>query len=147
VVTWAKVVLEKSDVGCGDALIGDIVKWRRDHQPGGQNAGSVFINPNDGAISAGALIDEAGLRGYRLGTACVSEKHANFIQSDQGGTSADVVKLMNMVQQEVLRLAGVQLHSEIRLVGFAPGEALAIDAGNTSDSEKLEAYLCAKFPK
>ena len=147
VVTWAKVVLEKSEPGCGDALIGDIVKWRRDHQPGGQNAGSVFINPNDGAISAGALIDQAGLRGYRLGTACVSEKHANFIQSDQGGTSADVVKLMNMVQQEVLRLAGVQLHSEIRLVGFAPGEALAIDAENSSVSEKLDAYLCAKFPK
>ena len=77
----------------------------------------------------------------------MSEKHANFIQSDQGGTSADVVKLMNMVQQEVLRLAGVQLHSEIRLVGFAPGEALAIDAENSSVSEKLDAYLCAKFPK
>ena len=147
VVTWAKVVLEKSDPGCGDALIGDIVKWRRDHQPGGQNAGSVFINPDDGAISAGALIDEAGLRGYRLGTACVSEKHANFIQSDHGGTSADVVKLMNVVQQKVLHHAGIHLRSEIRLLGFAQGEALAIDAGNTSDSEKLEAYLCAKFPK
>ena len=147
VVTRAKVVLEKSEAGCGDALIGDIVKWRRDHQPGGQNAGSVFINPNDGAISAGALIDEAGLRGYRLGTACVSEKHANFIQSDYEGSSADVVKLMNVVQQKVLHHAGIHLHSEIRLLGFAQGEALAIDAGNTSDSEKLEAFLCAKFPK
>ena len=123
------------------------MKWRRVHQPGGQNAGSVFINPDDGAISAGALIDEAGLRGYRLGTACVSEKHANFIQSDHGGTSADVVKLMNVVQQKVLHHAGIHLRSEIRLLGFAQGEALAIDAGNTSDSEKLEAYLCAKFPK
>ena len=92
-------------------------------------------------------IDEAGLRGYRLGTACVSEKHANFIQSDHGGTSADVVKLMNVVQQKVLHHAGIHLRSEIRLLGFAQGEALAIDAGNTSDSEKLEAYLCAKFPK
>ena len=123
------------------------MKWRRDHQPGGQNAGSVFINPNDGAISAGALIDQAGLRGYRLGTACVSEKHANFIQSDAGGTSADVVKLMNMVQQQVLRLTGVNLRSEIRLLGFAPGEALAIDAENSLDSEKLEAHLCSKNPK
>ena len=147
VVTWVKVVLEKSKPGCGDALITEIVKWRRDHQPGGQNAGSVFINPNDGAISAGALIDQAGLRGYRLGTACVSEKHANFIQSDAGGTSADVVKLMNMVQQQVLRLTGVNLRSEIRLLGFAPGEALAIDAENSLDSEKLEEHLCSKNPK
>ena len=147
VVTWVKVVLEKSKPGCGDALITEIVKWRRDHQPGGQNAGSVFINPNDGAISAGALIDQAGLRGYRLGTACVSEKHANFIQSDAGGTSADVVKLMNMVQQQVLRLTGVNLRSEIRLLGFAPGEALAIDAENSLDSEKLEGHLCSKNPK
>jgi UDP-N-acetylmuramate dehydrogenase len=147
VVTWVKVVLEKSAPGCGDALITEIVKWRRDHQPGGQNAGSVFINPNDGAISAGALIDQAGLRGYRLGTACVSEKHANFIQSDAGGTSADVVKLMNMVQQQVLRLTGVNLRSEIRLLGFAPGEALAIDAENSLDSEKLETHLCSKNPK
>ena len=147
VVTWVKVTLEKSEPGCGDALITEIVKWRRDHQPGGQNAGSVFINPNDGAISAGALIDQAGLRGYRLGTACVSEKHANFIQSDAGGTSADVVKLMNMVQQQVLRLTGVNLRSEIRLLGFAPGEALAIDAENSLGSEKLEAHLCSKNPK
>ena len=77
----------------------------------------------------------------------MSEKHANFIQSDHGGKSADVVKLMNVVQQQVLRLTGVHLHSEIRLVGFAPGEALAIDAENSGDSEKLEAYLCAKNPK
>jgi UDP-N-acetylmuramate--alanine ligase len=147
VVTRAKVVLEKSEPSCGDAKIADIVKWRRDHQPGGQNAGSVFINPDNGAVSAGALIDEAGLRGHRVGTASVSEKHANFIQSDHGGKSADVVKLMNAVQQQVLRLTGVHLHSEIRLVGFAPGEALAIDAENSGDSEKLEAYLCAKKPK
>jgi UDP-N-acetylmuramate dehydrogenase len=147
VVTRAKVVLEKSEPSCGDAKIADIVKWRRDHQPGGQNAGSVFINPDNGAVSAGALIDEAGLRGHRVGTASVSEKHANFIQSDHGGKSADVVKLMNAVQQQVLRLTGVHLHSEIRLVGFAPGEALAIDAENSGDSEKLEAYLCAKNPK
>lgn len=147
VVTWVKVILEKSEPGCGDALITEIVKWRRDHQPGGQNAGSVFINPNDGAISAGALIDESGLRGYRLGTACVSDKHANFIQSDPSGTSADVVKLMNLVQQQVLRASGVYLRSEIRLVGFAPGEALAIDTENSRDSEKLEMYLCSKTLK
>ncbi|MEI8321643.1 MAG: UDP-N-acetylmuramate--L-alanine ligase [Actinomycetes bacterium] len=147
VVTQVKVLLHQGVAGCGEALLADIVKWRRDHQPGGQNAGSVFVNPHDGAISAGALIDEAGLRGFRLGTACVSEKHANFIQSEQGGISADVVKLMNMVQQQVFRLAGIRLHSEIRLVGFAPGEAQAIDASNTSDSEKLETYLCGKYPK
>ena len=65
----------------------EIVQWRRDNQPGGQNAGSVFTNPE--GDSAGRLIDTA-VKGLRIGTAAVSEKHANFIQADEGGRAADV---------------------------------------------------------
>lgn len=102
---------------CADRLT-DIVGWRRDHQPGGQNAGSVFVNPGDGERSAGALIDSCGLRGRRVGTATVSEKHANFIQSEPEGRADDVVALMCEVQDEVSRRHGITMRSEIRLVGF-----------------------------
>ena len=68
--------------------VSDIVRWRREHQPGGANAGSVFTNPE--GDSAGRLIEAAGLKGFRLGTAHVSEKHANFIQADKGGRADDV---------------------------------------------------------
>ena len=69
-------------------------------------------------VSAGALIDAAGLRGRRLGTATVSDKHANFIQADDGGLAADVVALMRLVRERVLAETGHALRSEIRLIGF-----------------------------
>ena len=62
--------------------------WRRANQPGGQNAGSVFTNPP--GDSAGRLIDAAGCKGLRVGTAAVSTKHANFFQADAGGSADDV---------------------------------------------------------
>lgn len=100
------------------ADIEDIVKWRRENQPGGQNAGSVFINPVPHQVSAGQLIDECGLRGFRIGSAHVSAKHANFIQADPDGKASDVVNLMLEVQRRVLERTGRRLRSEIRLVGF-----------------------------
>lgn len=100
-------------------LIDEIVRWRREHQPGGQNAGSVFVNPHPGELSAGALIDSLGLRGYRIGSAEVSTKHANFIQADPQGSADDVVKVMTYVRKEVHERAGFDLRSEIRLVGFS----------------------------
>lgn len=93
-----------------------IVRWRREHQPGGQNAGSVFTNPP--GASAGALVDEAGCRGLRLGTAEVSTKHANFIQADVGGAADDVHALIEVVIARVEASSGTTLHPELRLVGF-----------------------------
>lgn len=106
--------------------IADIVRWRREHQPGGQNAGSVFMNPPAGlaeaelaeSVSAGARIDQTGLRGLRIGTAEVSRLHANFIVSDPGGTAADVVALMAEVRRRVTESSGIVLQPEIRMVGF-----------------------------
>jgi UDP-N-acetylmuramate dehydrogenase len=97
-----------------------IVRWRRSHQPGGANAGSVFTNPP--GDSAGRLIEEAGLKGYRIGTAHVSEKHANFIQADKGGRADDVRAVMTHVRAVVLERCGVGLSTEVRLLGFPEGE-------------------------
>ena len=96
--------------------IAEIVHWRRENQPGGQNAGSVFMNP--ASESAGAQIDQAGLRGLRLGTAEVSRVHANFIVSDPGGTAADVIALMGEIRRRVADKSGVVLQPEVRMVGF-----------------------------
>jgi UDP-N-acetylmuramate dehydrogenase len=98
------------------ALIDEIVRWRREHQPGGHNCGSVFTNPV--GDSAGRLIEAAGLKGRRLGSAEVSTKHANFIQSDPGGTAADVRRLIDLVRDRVRSESGIELETELRIVGF-----------------------------
>lgn len=102
----------------GETLVADIVRWRREHQPGGHNAGSVFVNPIPDLLPAARLIDEAGLRGFRIGGACVSAKHANFIQAADGATAADVRAVMETVRRRVHEQTGHLLRSEIRLVGF-----------------------------
>jgi UDP-N-acetylmuramate dehydrogenase len=117
VVTEAEFALVPGEVERGRAAIQEIVRWRRENQPGGQNAGSVFTNPP--GDSAGRLIDAAGLKGRRVGTATVSVKHANFIQADQGGSADDVHSLIQAVQAEVARFHGIHLETEVKLVGFA----------------------------
>jgi UDP-N-acetylmuramate dehydrogenase len=118
VVVWAELELAEGPRAEAEARMADIVRWRRRHQPGGPNAGSVFTNPP--GDSAGRVIDEAGGRGLRRGTAQVSPKHANFIQADEGGSADDVLALMGEVRDLVLDHAGIALHAETRLVGF-PG--------------------------
>lgn len=119
VVLSATVDLEWSNSPeASEAELQEVVRWRRENQPGGQNAGSVFVNPEPGKVSAGAVIDELGMRGLRVGSAEVSEKHANFIQADVGGSAQDVVALMAEVRRRVRDERGYVLRSEIRLVGF-----------------------------
>ena len=107
-----------TDTQAAENQLSEIVKWRRENQPGGQNAGSVFVNPVPGQVSAGALIDQIGMRGFRIGTAHVSEKHANFIQSEEGGLASDVVQVMAEIRRRVKESTGFDLRSEIRLAGF-----------------------------
>jgi UDP-N-acetylmuramate dehydrogenase len=116
VVVWAELELAEGDPDRSMAELSEIVAWRRANQPGGQNAGSVFTNP--AGDSAGRLVEQAGCKGLRVGTAVVSDKHANFIQADEGGSADDVAALMDVVRQRVLACTGVQLHAETRLVGF-----------------------------
>lgn len=83
-----------------------------------QNAGSVFRNPP--GDHAGRLIDAAGLKGLRIGTASVSTLHANFIVTDRGGRAADVRVLGDRVRAEVAERFGVTLAYEIEFVGDWP---------------------------
>jgi UDP-N-acetylmuramate dehydrogenase len=115
VVVEATLGLAPGDRAAGEATLADIVRWRREHQPGGPNAGSVFTNPP--GDSAGRLIDAAGLKGFRVGSAEVSRKHANFIQADAGGRAADVLAVMAEVQRRVAEHSGVALHAETVVVG------------------------------
>jgi UDP-N-acetylmuramate dehydrogenase len=119
VVVEATLDLAVDEAGTGSDTLSEIVRWRRANQPGGQNAGSVFTNPE--GDSAGRLIDVAGCKGLRRGTAEVSTKHANFIQADAGGRADDVHALMVAVRDAVAEATGVRLHPETRLVGFPDG--------------------------
>jgi UDP-N-acetylmuramate dehydrogenase len=127
--------------------LSEIVRWRREFQPGGQNAGSVFVNPGNASMSAGALIDAAGLRGHRQGSAEVTMKHANFIQADPNGSAHDVVSLMCQVQDAVHEHCGIRLRSEIKLIGFADSltgrfaDPVLNDSQTLQSAAKLEEAL------
>ena len=123
------------DTQAAENQLSEIVKWRRENQPGGQNAGSVFVNPVPGEVSAGALIDQIGMRGFRIGTAHVSEKHANFIQSEDGGLASDVVQVMAEIRRRVKDSTGYDLRSEIRLAGFDAAIDPALIDVLTSESD------------
>jgi len=116
IVVSARLVLESGDRVDGEAQLSEVVRWRRENQPGGQNAGSVFTNPD--GDSAGRLVELAGCRGLRLGTAEVSSRHANFIQADEGGSADDVAALMTEVARQVAEIHGVDLVPETVMVGF-----------------------------
>ncbi len=117
VVVSARFSLTPGDPAASNARIQQIVRWRRENQPGGQNAGSVFTNPP--GDSAGRLVDEAGLKGFRIGTAAVSEKHANFIQADPGGSADDVWRVVQAVRRQVAAATGIELELEVRFMGPA----------------------------
>jgi len=116
IVTSATFKLAAGDKEKSEAEISSIVKWRREHQPGGQNAGSVFANPEGN--HAAKLIDDCGLKGFRIGSAEVSNKHANFIQADANGNPDDVYLLIQKIQLEVFEQTGINLHPENKLIGF-----------------------------
>ena len=88
--------------------------YKKNTQPlGNRNAGCIFKNPR--GLSAGALIDRAGLKGKRVGGAHVSEKHANFILVDEGTRADDVLKLIETVRQTVHKKSEVYLELEIEV--------------------------------
>lgn len=120
VVLSVRMRTSSQEAATGTAEINAVVSWRREHQPGGRNAGSVFVNPGAGDESAGALIDSAGLRGFTIGSVSVSEKHANFIQAAEGSTAADIAAVMAHVQSTVELVHGIRIYSEVCLVGFSP---------------------------
>jgi UDP-N-acetylmuramate dehydrogenase len=98
------------------ARIDEIHKRRASRQPRTEpNAGSVFKNPPGGF--AGKLLEEAGLKGERLGSAAFSTQHANFIVNLGGATACEVHSLIELARARVHQTAGVMLEPEVRLVG------------------------------
>jgi len=112
----------------------EIRHWRQAHQPVGQpSAGSVFRNPADGR-SAGQMIDEAGLKGLRVGGASVSEKHANFIIADRTATAADVRRLADRVHATIHKSDGIDLRFEVEFVGDWTGWPWPVDEPGGADA-------------
>jgi len=121
----AEVIKERLD---------EIRKWRQAHQPLGlPSAGSVFRNPDEGP-AAGFLIEKAGLKGFRMGTATVSDKHANFIVSDKGGRAADVRRLADHVRATIGATDGIDLRFEVEFVGDWSGWPWPADEPGGSDA-------------
>ncbi len=104
--------------GADNAELKALLTRRRDTQPIGEwSCGSVFTNPP--GDHAARLIDTAGLKGFRIGGAAVSDKHANFIVNTGDATAADLERLIAHVQQVVESRHGVRLTPEVRIVGEA----------------------------
>lgn len=88
---------------------------RKDRQPGGASTGSMFKNPEN--FFAGYLIESAGLKGYRVGDAVISEKHANFFINEGKATAEDVRLLIAEAWNTVREQFGIEMELEIELVG------------------------------
>ena len=116
VVTGARLDLTPGDPAAIRARMNDLAQRRRGKQPLDlPSAGSTFKRP--AGHFAGALIQEAGLKGVRIGGAQVSEKHAGFVVNTGGATSDDILSLIRLVRDTVLEKTGVLLEPEVRMLG------------------------------
>jgi UDP-N-acetylenolpyruvoylglucosamine reductase len=84
-------------------------------QPAAPSAGCIFKNP--GAIPAGRLVDELGLKGARVGGAVVSAEHGNFIVNDGKATARDVLELISILKAKAKAERGIELHTEVEIIG------------------------------
>lgn len=116
----AKFILEaKMSLTAGEPeQITDTIKeiwvYKKNNQPLNTiNSGCIFKNPR--GMSAGAMIDRAGLKGLAIGGAVVSEKHANFIIAKKGCTSKDVLRLIEQVREKVRKQFNIELELEIEI--------------------------------
>lgn len=116
IVTHVTMRLKPGDQETIDARMKDLMTRRRDKQPlEYPSAGSFFKRPV--GHFAGALVEQTGLKGYRVGGAMVSEKHAGFVINAGGATAADIRQLCTDVQEKVYAKFGVHLEPEVRFVG------------------------------
>ena len=106
--------LTESDPDAMLKTIKEVWIYKKNSQPlNTKNAGCIFKNPR--GMSAGALIDRAGLKGTQVGGAVVSEKHANFITTEKGCTSKDVKQLIELIRTKVKETFDVKLETEIEI--------------------------------
>lgn len=122
VILWAAFSLEETDPVALRAKVKEIFAFKKSTQPLAEHsAGCAFRNPFDPVterrVSAGKLIDEAGLKGLSCGGAEVSRRHANFITVRPGTKAEDVLQLLATIQQRVLEHSGFELEREIVVWG------------------------------
>ncbi len=119
-----QVVVLEAKLGLGEEaplklkeLQGKLLRWRKAGTPFDQPcAGSTFRNPG-GPKTAGMLIDEVGLKGFRIGGALVSPLHANYFLNTGTATANDVLKLIDHVRKTVAKKTGVEFELEVKVVG------------------------------
>ncbi|HEY8158881.1 MAG TPA: UDP-N-acetylmuramate dehydrogenase [Methylobacter sp.] len=113
-----ELILQQGDTVASQQKIKGLLEKRGATQPTNQpSCGSVFKNP-EGDYAA-RLIEQTGLKGYMIGGACVSEKHANFIVNTGNATAADIEVLIHYVQDKVEQQQGIVLQTEVCMVGEA----------------------------
>ena len=117
----AKFNLKKADKDIIKENFIEAQSGRKKSQPlNKRSAGSLFKNPKNN--SAGKLLDEAGLKGFSIGDAKISEKHANFFINDGNATSKDMLMLIKKAHKEVKDKFNVNLSLEVKLMGFNEDE-------------------------
>jgi UDP-N-acetylmuramate dehydrogenase len=132
-VLEAGIQLQPGDAAELAATVARISAQRKERPPEGCCAGSIFKRTMQ--YPAGFLIEQAGLKGRRVGGAEVSPKHANFIMNTGDATAADVRELIEIIQREVWAAFGQHLEPEIEYVGAWPGAeaALPVQRGGKRD--------------
>lgn len=116
VVLSAVFKLQKGTVKSIKDLVADLTDKRESKQPlEYPSAGSTFKRPE--GYFAGKLIQDAGLKGYSVGGAAVSEKHSGFVINKGGASAKDILDLIHHIQDEVKKQFGVDLHTEVRIIG------------------------------
>jgi UDP-N-acetylmuramate dehydrogenase len=114
VITSAKIALSSlTKEAVHNAMLPYIMKKRS--QPRGFNSGSMFKNPS--GMPAGMLIEKAGLKGFKVGGAFVSEIHANFIINDGTATTRDIQELIEIIKDKVRARFGIALIEEVKIIG------------------------------
>lgn len=116
IVLSVELSFEKGDKQAISDKMAELAARRRDKQPlEFPSAGSTFKRPE--GYFAGKLIEDAGLRGYSVGGAAVSDKHCGFVINKGGATSSDIYRLIQEVKEKVLEASGVELEPEVIMLG------------------------------
>ena len=116
IVLSATFKLENGDKEKVKSRVDELTAKREEKQPlEYPSAGSTFKRPE--GHFAGKLIQDAGLKGYSIGGAAVSQKHSGFVINKGGATAKDILDLIAHIQDEVKRQFGVELHPEVRIIG------------------------------
>jgi UDP-N-acetylmuramate dehydrogenase len=136
VVTACHFRLEPDSAEAALARVEELRQHRLRTQPVKEaSAGSTFKNP--AGDHAGALIDRAGLKGYRIGGAQIAPLHANFILNLGAATASDVVALIRLARERVERQFGVCLEPEVQFVGRWPADVLQSILGEATCSSPI----------